>query len=54
MFLRSAPAQKVPPAPRRITTLMSRRSRRFVNTVRSSPISVGFSAFFTCGRLSVT
>ncbi len=41
MFLRSAPAQKVPPAPRRITTLMSRRSRRIRNTVRSSPISVG-------------
>src|SRR5689334_5378097 len=54
MFLRSAPAQKQPPAPRRITTLMSRRSRSAVNTERRSPISVGLSAFLTSGRLSVT
>src|SRR5262245_53530150 len=54
MFLRSAPAQKVPPAPRRITTLMSRRSCRAPNTCFSSAISVGLSAFFTSGRLSVT
>src|SRR3990167_6325238 len=52
--LRSSPAQKARPSPRRITTRTVRSKYRPWNTSRSSVVSCVFSALSCAGRFMIT